>query len=185
MAQQLGALADLPGVLGSFPSTHMATYNCLWLQSERIWESLVVSVSTRHLFGTQTHRWTRTPITIKQKMKGKIKIPKCSFRFWSPKGRWDLGTDLSSGSPNDSALHWGAKRRGGRGCWRNATLIRDVVTKPGKQMMASLSKDKRGDVGKTEPVPLGTELPTVTSQWPIQQDLENLWPFLNTKFTLF
>ncbi|EGW04989.1 hypothetical protein I79_003494 [Cricetulus griseus] len=68
MAQQLRALVALPEDLGSSPSTHMAAYSHLQLQSQGIQHPLPVSMGTRHGCGAQPDMYTgKIPIHMKSK----------------------------------------------------------------------------------------------------------------------
>lgn len=70
--QQLGALADLPRVPGSIPSTGTTAYSRLWLQFQDSWHLFLPSVGTSCL-------WCRQKTHTHKRDKSKKMLPSFSF----------------------------------------------------------------------------------------------------------
>lgn len=63
MTQGLKALSVLPKDMGFIPRTHMAAQDCVELQFQGAYCSLLVSVDTRHAYGTQIYMQATYPYT--------------------------------------------------------------------------------------------------------------------------
>ena len=67
MAQWLRELVTLPEDLGSFPSTHMATHNCLLTPVPGDPMSSLASMGKRQTGDAQTQTWAKQPHTEKKR----------------------------------------------------------------------------------------------------------------------